>query len=174
MTQVVFYEKPGCITNARQKQLLVRHGHLLLVRDLLRERWSAERLRPFLAGLAVADWFNPAAPRVRSGEIDPTSLAPDAALDLLLADPLLIRRPLLETPHGYCAGFEPGPVLSALGVSLEPDQDLQSCSRPAATRPLSPGLGTGLETGLDAELGRDCGAPDATTEMLARREACGR
>ncbi|TVQ89123.1 MAG: nitrogenase-associated protein [Chromatiaceae bacterium] len=161
MTHVVFYEKPGCITNARQKQLLVRHGHLLLVRDLLRERWSAARLRPFLAGLPVADWFNPAAPRIRSGEIDPTALAPGPALELLLADPLLIRRPLLETPHGCCAGFVAGPVLAALGVLLPPDQDLQSCARPEATR-------------ASSEPTRDGSALDATTEMLARREACGR
>jgi hypothetical protein len=47
----------------------------------------------------------------------------------MVADPLLIRRPLIETA-GLCeCGFEPGPVLDALGVELESGEDLQSCSR---------------------------------------------
>lgn len=129
MAEIVFYEKPGCITNARQKQVLVRRGHRLFVRNLLREPWTAERLRGFFAGLPVTAWFNPAAPRVRTGDVDPSALDAEAALTLMLADPLLIRRPLLETPHGNCAGFEPGPVLLALGIVPDQQEDLQSCSR---------------------------------------------
>lgn len=126
---VVFYEKPGCVGNARQKQRLARLGHRLVVRDLLAEPWSAERLRPFFAGLPVAEWLNPSSPRVRSGEIDPAGLDAAAALALMVADPLLIRRPLIETAAGRTSGFQDGPVLAALGVRLGPDEDLDSCAR---------------------------------------------
>jgi nitrogenase-associated protein len=130
MTPIVFYEKPGCVSNARQRALLSARGHRLEVHDLLRETWTAERLRPFFVGLAVADWFNPTAPRIKSGELDPGTLDEATALALMVADPILIRRPLLATPAGLCAGFERSPVLAALGLDLAPGEDLQSCSRP--------------------------------------------
>jgi len=52
---------------------------------------------------------------------------------MMVADPILIRRPLMATPAGLCAGFERGPILAALGIDLAPDEDLQSCSRPDLT-----------------------------------------
>ncbi len=45
MTAIVFYEKPGCVTNARQRRLLEAAGHQVVRRNLLVERWTAERLR---------------------------------------------------------------------------------------------------------------------------------
>jgi nitrogenase-associated protein len=129
MTTVVFYEKPGCLGNAKQKQLLAHRGHCLHVRNLLSEPWTAERLRRFFGERPVRQWLNPSAPRVKSGEIDPAALDEPTALALMLADPLLIRRPLLETEFGRCAGFEPGPVLDALGMHIAAGEDLQSCLR---------------------------------------------
>ncbi|MCG6939950.1 MAG: nitrogenase-associated protein [Thiohalocapsa sp.] len=128
MTDIVFFEKPGCIGNARQKALLVQLGHRLHVHDLLRTPWTAAELRDYLENLPVREWFNPSAPRVRDGDIDIDALDADAALTLLVAEPLLIRRPLIDSPHGRCAGFLPGPVLTALGV---PDSaaDLDNCAR---------------------------------------------
>jgi nitrogenase-associated protein len=128
MSVLVFYEKPGCIGNARQKQLLVGLGHRLEVRDLLRTRWSAEELAGYFDGMPVHEWFNPSAPRVRDGLIDIHALDADAALALLLAEPLLIRRPLIDAPQGRCAGFVPGPVLAALGVPAAAEK-LDNCAR---------------------------------------------
>jgi nitrogenase-associated protein len=132
VTAIVFYEKPGCIGNARQKQLLVGLGHRLEVRDLLRTAWDADDLASYFDGMRVRDWLNPSAPAVRDGEIDIDALDADAALALLLAQPLLIRRPLIDSPHGRCAGFVPGPVLAALGV---PDaaRELDTCARGTQT-----------------------------------------
>jgi len=116
MTAVVFYEKPGCLTNARQKALLRAHGCELSVRDLLSEPWTGPRLRAFLEQLPVSHWFNPASPRIKSGEIDPAVHDRHSALVLLLEDPLLIRRPLLDTEFGKTAGFDDPRVLKPLGV----------------------------------------------------------
>lgn len=130
--QVVFYEKPGCINNTRQKQRLRQAGFNLDVRDLLAEKWNLGLLRDFLAPLPVAEWFNRAAPRVKSGEIVPERLSPSAAIRLLILDPILIRRPLIKTRHGCAVGFEPGPALKAIGIDLPalPDgMDLMACPR---------------------------------------------
>jgi nitrogenase-associated protein len=129
VSSVVFYEKPGCLSNGKQKALLASLGHRLSVRNLLAEPWSVERLRPFFGNLPVRDWFNPTAPRIKQGEVRPETLDETGALALMLEDPLLIRRPLIECDHGRGCGFEPGPLLDSLGVMLQVDQDLQSCSR---------------------------------------------
>ena len=71
MSAVVFYEKPGCLTNARQKALLRSGGCELTVRNLLTEPWTEARLHAFLEALPVREWFNPGAPKIKSGEIDP-------------------------------------------------------------------------------------------------------
>lgn len=80
MAKVIFYEKPGCGGNARQKALLLSSGHELEVRDLLTEPWTPERLRPFFGNRPVAGWFNASAPAIKSGEIDPETLTPQQAI----------------------------------------------------------------------------------------------
>ena len=133
MTTITFYQKPGCRTNARQKQMLETAGHAVVARSLLTEPWTAERLRGFFGATPVASWFNPAAPRIKSGEIDPAGFDAPAALAIMLEDPLLIRRPLVEADEQRCAGFDREPVTSLLGGPTGPDAE--ACSRPAASTP---------------------------------------
>ncbi len=42
MSSVLFYEKPGCLSNAKQKALLASLGHRVAVRNLLAEPWTAD------------------------------------------------------------------------------------------------------------------------------------
>lgn len=119
MAHVVFYEKPGCAGNARQKQWLLDAGHRLTVRSLLTEAWTAETLLDFLDPLPVADWFNRAAPKVKSGQIVPEALEREGALALLLAEPLLIRRPLMQVGNERRVGFDPASVDHWIGLTTE-------------------------------------------------------
>jgi len=136
MATVVFYEKPGCASNARQKVLLAAAGHTVLARNLLTEKWNAPRLRAFFGALPVADWFNPSAPRIKSGEVRPDALDEAAALDLMLADPLLIRRPLLDVDGDCRAGFDPAAIDRWIGLaSLVPRDNLEACARDETARP---------------------------------------
>ena len=116
MAHITFYEKPGCGGNARQKALLLAAGHTLDVRDLLSWPWSAEALLAFLKPLPVAQWFNPAAPRIKSGAVNPAALDADAALALLLAEPLLIRRPLMALGEARMVGFDADQVHAWIGL----------------------------------------------------------
>lgn len=106
MSKIVFYEKPGCLNQARQKSALQAAGHELVVRDLIATPWCAETLRPFFGDRPVPDWFNRAAPQVKSGEIVPETLDPEEALALMMADPLLIRRPLMLLDRQSVCGFD--------------------------------------------------------------------
>lgn len=116
MARIRFWEKPGCRGNAQQRAALVAAGHELEVLDLLSHPWTRDELRAFLAGRPVTEWFNPSAPRVRSGEVDPGTLDEAAALDVLLRDPLLVRRPLLESGGRREAGFDAARIDAWLGL----------------------------------------------------------
>ena len=128
MTTVVFYEKPGCGNNTKQKVWLAASGHTVLAKNLLTEKWTAERLQAFFGDLPVSQWFNPAAPRVKSGEIDPSSCSGSEALNLMLADPLLIRRPLMEADGELRVGFDPDAVNAWIGLNdAKPSGDIEAC-----------------------------------------------
>lgn len=139
MTHVRFYEKPGCATNARQKAMLVEAGHTVEALSLLTEPWTAERLGAFFAGQPVGQWFNRASPRVKSGEIDPLAFAPADALALMIADPLLIRRPLMEVADWRCAGFDAVLVDRAIGLRLSEDpEEAEACAHGGSGRACAP------------------------------------
>jgi len=129
MAKVIFYEKPGCGGNARQKALLSSSGHEVDARNLLAEPWTVAALRPFMAGKAVQDCFNPASPRIKSGEVRPEQLTADAALAMMVEDPLLIRRPLMQVGDRFEAGFDQAKVDDWIGLRKTPTQVTDICRK---------------------------------------------
>ncbi len=134
MTTVYFYEKPGCANNNRQKKLLEAAGHQVVALNILTEPWQEERLRKFFGEMAVRDWFNYSAPPVKYGEIDPDELSEQQALALMLENPLLIRRPLMQVGDNVMAGFDQQAVDNWIGLKeTETRQDIESCPRLSAS-----------------------------------------
>ncbi|MEW5788967.1 MAG: ArsC/Spx/MgsR family protein [Pseudomonadota bacterium] len=132
MAIVLFYEKPGCINNTKQKVLLAAAGHTVQAKNLLTEKWTAQRLRAFFGDLPVAEWFNHSAPRVRDGEVWPHRLSGEEAIALMLEEPLLIRRPLMEVDGQCRVGFDEAAVDRWIGLGRkvgQPRQDLETCPR---------------------------------------------
>lgn len=130
MATIIFYEKPGCANNTRQKKLLSEAGHTVIAKSVLEENWQPETLLPFFKGLAVRDWFNYSAPAIKQGDIEPDKLDENQALALLLENHLLIRRPLMQVGDEYRAGFDAEKVEAWLGlVALNQEQDLETCPR---------------------------------------------
>ncbi len=137
MADVAFYEKPGCINNTRQKQLLTQSGHHIHAHNLLTQAWQPETLRPFFTDRPVTEWFNRAAPRIKSGEVKPECLTEAEALAMMCADPLLIRRPLLEVAGRRSAGFDEAAIEAWIGLTPAepigetcPRGDAPPCSHP--------------------------------------------
>jgi nitrogenase-associated protein len=130
MAHIIFFEKPGCGGNAKQKAWLVAAGHTLDVRSLLAWPWTRESLLGWLGALPVADWFNRAAPAVRDGEIRPESVSGDEAIALMLATPLLIRRPLIELPDGTrLVGFNESQLRAHLDAAAAAQAPGEGCAR---------------------------------------------
>lgn len=136
MAQITFYEKSGCSNNTKQKELLAAAGHEVIARDLLTEPWTQERLLDFFGERPVAEWFNRAAPSVKSGEVIPESLDEKEALQLMLVDPLLIRRPLMEADGRRDIGFDQEKIHAWLGLAPA-GSDLESCPKSAPYTPCS-------------------------------------
>jgi nitrogenase-associated protein len=118
MKLVLFYEKPGCSTNAGQKRELQRAGCVVIGRNLLDHGLTAEELLAFLRPLPVNEWFNPNAPKIKNREIDPRQMTEETALQLLMAEPILIRRPLMVVSGRKLCGYEPQLLEPLLGRIL--------------------------------------------------------
>lgn len=148
MATVIFYEKPGCINNTKQKALLQTAGHIVEARNLLTEPWTAETLRPFFGNLPVADWFNYTAPQIKSGEVIPSQLDAETAFKLMINHPLLIRRPLMQVNEQRKIGFDRDEVAAWIGLDAADEtqqsvrdrliqQDLQTCPNSKQPNPAS-------------------------------------
>lgn len=136
MSTVVFYEKPGCGNNTKQKVWLAASGHTVQAKSLLTEKWSAVRLRPFFGALPVVQWFNPSAPRIKSGEVDPAVLDAQTALDMMIAEPLLIRRPLMEVNGEFRVGFDADAVNACIGLNdARPGGEIEACPKEHNVQP---------------------------------------
>ncbi|MBW4684743.1 MAG: nitrogenase-associated protein [Komarekiella atlantica HA4396-MV6] len=139
MARVIFYSKPGCKGGIKQKVLLTVAGHEVVAHNLLTEPWTVERLRSFFGDRPIVECFNRSAPRIKSGEVVPEKTDEETALLLMLQDPMLIRRPLIEVGERREVGFDVEKIDAWIG--LKPvdksfqemseslmKQDLQNCA----------------------------------------------
>jgi len=129
MADLIFWGKPGCAGNARQIALLRASGHTLEIRNLAAEPWTPYQLRPFFGRLPVEAWFNQSGPRIKRGEIRPETFSEAIAIELLIREPLLIRRPLLQCKDIRTAGFNPDFLTAWIGLAPSPTRIDEACPR---------------------------------------------
>lgn len=115
--KIIFFEKPGCINNTKQKALLKEHGYEVEAKSLLTEPWTNENLRPYFGNLPIERWFNLTAPSVKNGTINPSNFTEDSAIKAMLKEPLLIRRPLIIIEGHRVCGFDHPKVQKLLSNS---------------------------------------------------------
>ncbi|RZM79771.1 ArsC/Spx/MgsR family protein [Leptolyngbya iicbica] len=143
MSTVIFYEKPGCINNTKQKALLTAAGHTVDVRNLLTEPWTPDRLQQFFGDRPIAQCFNRTAPAIKSGQMQLDRVDVETALALMVQEPLLIRRPLMQVGDRCEVGFDKDAVNQWIGLkAVEGEQekrdrliqqDLETCPTATAT-----------------------------------------
>jgi nitrogenase-associated protein len=133
MTIIIFYEKPGCVNNTKQKAILHAAGHAVKSRNLLTQSWNPETLYQFLKDRPQWEWFNRTAPQIREGEIVPEKLDEQTALELMLKYPILIHRPLIQIGDRYTVGFDLVKLNAWVGLrESQPsvkDLDLETCPK---------------------------------------------
>ncbi|NTV47124.1 MAG: arsenate reductase family protein [Chlorobiales bacterium] len=135
MAMITFYEKPGCQNNTRQKAWLKASGHQVDAQNLLDHPWSKEELRLFFGKKSVAECFNPAAPAIKSGQLDPASFSEEEALESMIANPILIKRPLMIVEGHYVQGFDKTYLRSL--IPLVPEEDAEKADFTTCPHPVS-------------------------------------
>ncbi len=120
MAHIAFYEKPGCINNTKQKRWLTAAGHEVTAINIMEHEWSREKLEKFFGNRPIASCFNSTAPAIKSGELNPEDFSYDAALDMMIAQPILIKRPLMaiDQTH-YLQGFDKDRLHSLIGLDAK-------------------------------------------------------
>lgn len=111
--------------------MLLQAGHTIIAKSLLTEDWSANsmQLRDFFCDKPVSEWFNRNAPAIKEGVIDPDNMNADQAICLMQADPLLIRRPLMQIGTEKIAGFDHHVIAQWLGhLNNVGHDDFETCS----------------------------------------------
>ena len=125
MKTVTFYEKPGCKGNLKQRQRLENNGFTVVVKSILSHVWYPTSLKAFLQHRPVNEWFNRSAPAIRQGEVNTDLLSESEALSLMIQNPILIRRPLLEYAGEKRCGFDNDVVVNLL--QLAPENAVEHC-----------------------------------------------
>ena len=138
MKLVIFYEKPGCVTNTKQKKSLQQAGCMLIVKNLLDHGMSEEELLSYLEKRPVSEWFNPNAPAIKKKQIDPHSYTKEEALPMLFGNPILIRRPLISVEGRRMCGFDKKKIEGILGTSLDITKEEKCSSDTTCPPPVSP------------------------------------
>jgi nitrogenase-associated protein len=124
---VVFYEKKGCGGNARQKALLKKAGVEFVLKDILNTIWTKELLEGFFEGLSVENMFNMSALKIKNNALDITVLSKKEAIELMLKEPILIKRPLLEINQTKVCGFDIDKINALLHISMPKPKDINEC-----------------------------------------------
>lgn len=126
MAEIIFFEKPGCINNEKQKKILKQAGNTLQCIDILTYQWTRDELLPFIAGKKPQNIMNTTAPAVKKGEVVPAHLTFSQAVGLMLKDPILIKRPLIKVDDLYIQGFD-DPILDPYLGKWEGSEDVITC-----------------------------------------------
>lgn len=118
MAHILFYEKPGCINNTKQKTWLKAAGHDVESVNLFEHPWAKENLKQFFGDKPIADCFNKTAPVIKSGELDPDTFSEDAAMAKMIAEPILIKRPLITIDKTtFLQGFDKEKIHALIGLA---------------------------------------------------------
>jgi len=132
----IFFGKTSCINNRKQKEILRQAGVAFVEHDLLAFPWSADLLAQFFRGVPKNLWVNPSAPDIKQGTVQVDKLSEAELLNLMVANPLLIRRPLISWQGQHWVGFDWAVLSEVLPTStpaaetlVRSGEDLESCPR---------------------------------------------
>ena len=127
MYQFIFYEKSGCLGNIRQKEILKSYGLNIVVKNLLKIKWSYEELYSYFEDLEPSQMFNIFAPQVKSGSIDINSITKYDAIKLMIENPILIKRPLIDINGTKICGFDLKKINKELDINILLDKKIDTC-----------------------------------------------
>lgn len=124
---ITFYEKPGCAGNKKQKELLSANGIDFEVKSMLSTNWDNETLNGFFEGLEKEQIVNQFAPQVKSGEVNIDKFSKDELIELMIKEPILIKRPLIQIDNIKICGFDIPKLNKALNLEIDTKKEIGTC-----------------------------------------------
>lgn len=124
---ITFYEKPGCAGNKKQKELLSANGIDFEVKSMLSTNWDKEILNGFFEGLEKEQIVNQFAPQVKSGEVNIDKFSKDELIELMIKEPILIKRPLIQIDNIKICGFDIPKLNKALNLEIDTKKEIGTC-----------------------------------------------
>lgn len=125
--KIVFYEKPGCLGNKKQKELLKANGLEFEVKSILDTKWDKKTLESFFVGLEKNEIVNETAPKIKNGEIDLNSVTKEQLIYKMINDPILIKRPLIIVDDSKICGFDMLRLNDVLDLKLDTKKQIGTC-----------------------------------------------
>ncbi len=115
-TCLTLYGIKNCDTVRKARNWLEEHDVAYVFHDYRLAGVSAPMLQAWVAQVGWEKLLNKAGTTFRKlPDSDKTDLTEKRAVALMLAQPTLIKRPVLETPQGLLVGFKPDHYAAALG-----------------------------------------------------------
>jgi len=99
---IVIFHNPACGTSRNVVAMVREAGHEPTVIEYLKAGWTVEQLVELLseAGAAPRDWLrDKGTPAAELGLLEP-AVTDAAILAAMVADPVLVNRPIVVTPKG--------------------------------------------------------------------------
>ncbi|MBF0196832.1 MAG: hypothetical protein HQL32_03945 [Planctomycetes bacterium] len=126
---VSIYVKPGCKGNARFKEALKTAGYNVQTTSIIDKKWEEPALKNFFGDQAIHDCVNERAPALTKGEIKVDQLSEEELLQAMIADPILIKRPLVFFRGRYACGMNNELVNELLygDETTEEDKKVSAC-----------------------------------------------
>ncbi|QDF29290.1 ArsC/Spx/MgsR family protein [Halarcobacter anaerophilus] len=124
---VTFYEKPGCAGNKKQKEVLSANGVDFEVKSMLSTNWDIKTLNSFFQDLSKEQIVNQFAPKIKSGEINIKKLTKEQLVELMIKEPLLIKRPLIQVNDIKICGFDIPKLNKALNLEIDTKKEIGTC-----------------------------------------------
>lgn len=122
MAKILFFEKTGCKNNTKQKQILEYNGHEVVPIDIINYAWTKSELLDFFNEIEPKNWFNLNAPSITNGLVNPIDFDKDSAIEALLNEHILIKRPLLIIGNSKLVGFNIDEInnVAAININAHP------------------------------------------------------
>jgi len=125
--EIVFYEKPGCSGNAKQKKLLELYNISFTTKDILSHAWTQKELESFFSELPKEKIYNKFAPQIKNKALNIDALSKDLLIQKMLQDPILIKRPLLELGANKVCGFDVEKINAILKLNICEKVSIATC-----------------------------------------------
>ena len=99
---VTIHHNPSCGTSRNTLELIRRSGAEPTVHEYVKEGWSKTQLRDLFAhmGIGARDILRVRGTQAEALGLTRPGISEDKILDAMVADPILVERPIVETPKG--------------------------------------------------------------------------